>query len=209
MGGTVSHIHDEESRALKAHPKPSLAQIAEYDTADVYTQAGWTRDERKLAERKRRWMGNRRGISEDVYRFLVSRALVDDSQSTRRQNWEATELLGSGAFGTVGLWQVFDERTGRPVDSVAIKETRDFERDREMIKRVRPLEDLPREAFFQDYMGRRSANVPYLRKVVQFVDQAEQWRLYMEYCPHGDLRDMIMLYRDFNEKRHTQDEYLN
>jgi hypothetical protein len=210
MGGTVSHIHDEERRMLSKHPKPNLAQIAEYDTRDVYVRAGWTHDEKKLAERKRKWTRNRKGLSDVAYRFLTSRALVDDRQSTRRQNWEATELLGSGSFGTVGLWQVFDERTGLPVDSVAIKETKmdRFDRDREMVKREGRLEDLPREAFFQDYMSRRSANVPQLRKVVHYISAAEQWRLYMEYCPHGDLRDLIMLYREFNEKRRYQDEYV-
>lgn len=206
MGNIISTIRDEENYQLGKHPRPALSQIPEYKLQDVRIPAGWTRDKDKLHRRVKRWQQKRK-YNTKAYEFLISRALV--LQHEDANPWEATELLGAGAFGVVGLWQQIDRKTGNPLDSVAIKETMDDEPKAyiEIFKRRNGKEPIPSEALWMDFLSRRTMYIPSLRQLVHFWGaNSKRWRFYMEFCPHGTITDLIKLYKEYNEKHDQRDE---
>lgn len=67
---------------------------------------------------------------------------------------------------------------------------------------------IPTEALWLDFLSKRSPHIPYLHKLVHYRGHLKRWRFYMEYCPNGDIREMINLYREFRHKhKHEEDEY--
>jgi hypothetical protein len=206
MGNIISTIHDEENYQLSKHPRPALGQIPEYRLEDVRSPAGWTRDKDKLERRIKRWQQKKKYNSK-AYEFLTSRALV--MQHVDADPWEATELLGAGAFGQVGLWQQLDRKTGAILDSLAIKQTMDDEPKGyiEIFQRKNGKEPIPSEALWMNFLSRRTMYIPSLRQLVHFRGtNSKRWRFYMEYCPHGTVTDLIKLYKEYNDNHEKRDE---
>ena len=120
MGNVSSQLKQAEDSVLRGHPWPNLSEVHEYKREDVYVPASWTRDQQKLNRRKRRWQGNP-NYSREAEKFMMSRALVSDN--SQAGTWEATDLLGKGAYGTVARFDQIDAE-GMVMDSVAVKETK-------------------------------------------------------------------------------------
>lgn len=216
MGNIVSTIHAENHMQLREHPMPKLGRVTEYRLEDVRQDAAnWTQDKEKLARRRARWEKKKKKQSSDkkqreydrnVDNFLTSRALVDRKPGDGP--WEATDLLGAGAFGVVGLFQQLNKE-GKPIDQVAIKETVDNEPKGyiSMVKRKDGLDDIPSEALWMDTVSRSIYNVPFLRQLIHFRGGwGLRWRFYMEYCPNGNVSEMIKIYREFNKTHDRRDE---
>lgn len=60
------------------------------------------------------------------------------------------------------------------------------------------MRGVPEEAVIQaDLQQKNARSILQLRKL-KCVD-GNQLRFYLEYCPYGDLTDMLVLYREYNE----------
>ena len=206
MGNIISTIRDEEDRFLEQHPRPALDLIQEYKYRETGTKANWTHDREKLTRRSKRWALKKK-FNTAAYRFLTQRALIN-KKGHGDLPWEATDLLGAGSFGVVGLWQQIDPDTGRVLDSMAIKETLDDDPHAymDMFKRKHPKEPIPTEALWMDFLSRRSSYIPNLRQLVHFKDMPSKWRFYMEFCPNGDLSDLLKIYKEFNDNHGKSDQ---
>jgi hypothetical protein len=214
MGNIVSSIHEEEDYQRKKHPRPNFDQIIEFKLDEVRQPAAWTRDREKLARRKARWEAKKKRRSdkdkekkewERAYEFLTSRALLQNDSDAI---WQATDLLGAGAFGVVGLWQLVN-KNGETIDELAIKET--FDHDPKgyihIFQRKDGLEPIPSEALWMDFLSRKTLYIPSIRRLVHFRgSNSLRWRFYMEYCPNGNLHDLIRIYKDYNETHDKSDE---
>jgi serine/threonine protein kinase len=200
MGNVTSALQHEEGCRMRENKHPNLNIIHEYDKNTAYRTASWTSDRKKLARRRTRWelKGNKL-FNTDAYNFLTSRALVSDDSN---EIWEGVQLLGKGAFGTVGLWKRFDSR-GHVIDSIAIKESKESDPrvKVDMLRRTYGRESIPREAFWHDFFSRRTPYVPVLRKIVHFLGSTNSWRFYTEYCPNGDIFGLIEVYQKYNADR--------
>lgn len=204
MGNITSTIRNEEDYQLKHHPRPALDRIPEFVLGEVRKPAYWTTDKAKLDRRVKRWKQKRKYDSK-AYEFLTSRSLI--TKNPDGPMWEATELLGAGSFGVVGLWQQIDSK-GKLVDSVAIKETSDTipRGFIEIFERKGGKEPIPSEALWMDFLSRRTPYIPNLRQLVHYYGGAKQWRFYMEYCPNGSLTDLINTYKEYNSSHPKSDQ---
>lgn len=210
MGGNVlSTLDAYEAAFLRYTPRPDLYVLQEYLKKHAYRAAAWTKDKQKLEARRSRFKAR---IGAKYYdkiadNFMQSSALLTDQDPGSQ--WEATELLGQGSFGTVGLWEEFKHgsRTGK---SVAIKETRTdgSKAAMDMIQRRDGGENIPAEAYFTDLCSRTTPHIPYLHalKLLRGDNGSEAWRYYSEYCPYGDIGDLIQNYKNYNDKnRHIHE----
>ena len=103
--------------------------------------------------------------------------------------WVYERELGSGTFGQVSLWVRYDEG-GKIAERSACKEIALSEEDLRDISFNGPRRDqIRREALLHSQI---SAKDPRARHIVlyhgdDFFFQDKVHRIYIEYCPHGDL----------------------
>ena len=118
-------------------------------------------------------------------------------------DWTPIRVLGFGGGGRVGLWQKLDERTGDPIDSIAIKEAeyRPFDTVPTANRTVR----LPKEAFVMEQLQAREGgwngwkngrNILMLKALKVYPNsERARCRLYLEYAPYGSLTPLFFTYR--------------
>lgn len=103
------------------------------------------------------------------------------------QGWKGTKFLGQGSFGKVGLWEFEDANKPQPlITKVAIKQQEDnpfaSEVELEAEGRIMALLTTVRSRHLVRLYGQPKADIEDEKKVV---------RLFMEYCPGGDLTRLL------------------
>lgn len=202
MGNIISTIHNEEDYQLKKHPRPALDKLPERKFSTARQPASWTRDIDKLARRTKRW-AQKKKYNKATFEFLTSRSLIERNRDSL--TWEATDLLGAGSFGVVGMWQQIDSK-GEVRDAIAVKETTSKEPHGfiEMFERRDGKDSIPTEALWMDFLSRRTPYIPNLRQLVRF--EGKKWRFYMEYCANGTIYELINVYKEYNDTHDPSDE---
>ncbi|KAL8950394.1 MAG: hypothetical protein Q9222_003574 [Ikaeria aurantiellina] len=102
--------------------------------------------------------------------------------------WRGVKPLGKGGFGVAGLWEKLDQ-DGKVIDRVVVKQIG--------AKHPDPWNPaLPNEVFNMLVLRRvpPPTNCVGFRKYARY-NRRELHRIYMEYCPYGDLRKLINQYR--------------
>ncbi|KAK5090744.1 hypothetical protein LTR05_000920 [Lithohypha guttulata] len=125
------------------------------------------------------------------------------------EDWEVWRYLGAGGFGSAAMWVRHGEN-GKLLDEVVIKSQRLDRGDasNKWILNGRHDAALSSEAVLQSFLNRfESENIVHLRgfkgygsQVVDNVDNTtptREWRLYLEYAPHGDLSTLRKRYKAF------------
>lgn len=102
--------------------------------------------------------------------------------------------LGAGANGRAGLWLQHDHR-GMIRRRMVVKETA-FSYQIDYLNPYHWISNLPREAYVQSKLTNADDIVRYM----SWTDYRARWqyRMYLEYCPYGDLKGFI---KDWDEFR--------
>jgi serine/threonine protein kinase len=123
--------------------------------------------------------------------FLFSSPNIGDDL-----HWEVVKPLGKGGFGQVGLWQAREKVNGDVVDEIAVKQARRLHHtyDADSSK-----PGLAKEAWWQNQINQNGCDdILYLRRY-KFYQNDNLYRLYMEYCPYGDLDRLRYRYRAYGK----------
>ncbi|KAF7191088.1 G2-specific protein kinase nimA [Pseudocercospora fuligena] len=129
--------------------------------------------------------------------------------------WQHMGPLGSGGFGSVGVWARYD-KYGRVVDRFALKDsymarmngngTEDYWNNGSHW--YGNIEDrVPKEYFAMQMLNQNpdSENIVQC-KAYGVYDEKRMYRLYLEYCPHADLETTIHAYLKFAELDREPDD---
>ncbi|KAF2765621.1 kinase-like protein [Teratosphaeria nubilosa] len=115
--------------------------------------------------------------------------------------WVFEGTLGQGNLGHAGLWAKYDTN-GRKTEAVVVKETYLSESDwnGEWFWQGNPVDRMPREV----YIHQKLSSCPSACNIVTFRGHSiheshRMYRIYMEYCRHGDLEQVIRLHASLNQ----------
>ncbi|KAL8957775.1 MAG: hypothetical protein Q9193_005040, partial [Seirophora villosa] len=146
-----------------------------------------------VKDRKQKLEGEARADEIRMYGNRLAKFIRSDLYSQKdaadAAAWYGIKPLGRGGFGMTGLWEKRDE-DGQVVDHVVIKQI-----GKEPGHPWDP--DIPSEAVVMEevrkYLTGNTGIVDF--RAYKRYPRREVHRLYMEYCPHGDLHQLIREYR--------------
>ncbi|KAI9877553.1 MAG: hypothetical protein M1830_003601, partial [Pleopsidium flavum] len=115
-------------------------------------------------------------------------AFIASAPGAHEPGWVGKRPLGEGGFGRAGLWELQDEE-GNVRQRMVIKENMkgrkrgDWDRER------------PNEVYIMQCL--RQITCPSIVKLLSYrrFPRYETHRIYLEYCPHGDLRKLYKRYK--------------
>ncbi|KAK5121346.1 hypothetical protein LTR85_005512 [Meristemomyces frigidus] len=141
--------------------------------------------------------GLRRAEVEDTRKREALSSIPDQPDGS---HWQGGQFLGSGAFGTACLWFEFDA-ANRITNRVVVK---DCYVAPEHWSQIRHWRGDPRKAEEREHVEIAAMklvnNRPGSQNIVHLiafnVDDRRRWyRIYVGFCPHGSLQDLILYYR--------------
>ncbi|KAI4116391.1 MAG: hypothetical protein LQ345_003177 [Seirophora villosa] len=146
-----------------------------------------------VKDRKQKLEGEAREDDIQMYGDRLAKFIRSDLYSRKdaadAAAWYGIKPLGRGGFGMTGLWEKRDE-DGQVVDHLVIKQI-----GKEPGQPWDP--DIPQEAVVMEevrkYLTGNTGIVGF--RAYKRYPRREVHRLYMEYCPHGDLHQLIREYR--------------
>ncbi|KAL8924289.1 MAG: hypothetical protein Q9208_004070 [Pyrenodesmia sp. 3 TL-2023] len=167
-------------RPLKEYPR-FHKDIPEYDAADWKARIEGVASEEDITR-----YGNR------LAKFIRS-PIYSDKDDNDTAAWRGVRPLGRGGFGMAGLWEKLDEN-GALIDQLVVKQIgtgpgRPFFAGQPM--EVSVMEEI---AKYTKDTGTENTGTVALRKYKRFP-RREVHRLYLEFCPYGDLYKLIKQYR--------------
>ncbi|KXT01169.1 hypothetical protein AC578_625 [Pseudocercospora eumusae] len=133
---------------------------------------------------------------------------------TLQGTWNFSHSLGVGAYGHAGLWEQFDQ-AGNIIKRIAVKETylpgSKFTNAMYWATDKRP--QLPKEGVMMQDLNRLPTSTNIVKCHAMAGDfwyaQHKLQRLYLEYCPHGDLQSMIGEHRLLQERKAADGRSIN
>ncbi|KAL9007875.1 MAG: hypothetical protein Q9173_006941, partial [Seirophora scorigena] len=146
-----------------------------------------------VKDRKQKLEGEAREDEIEMYGDRLAKFIRSDLYSRKdaadAAAWYGVKPLGRGGFGMTGQWEKRDE-DGQVVDHLVIKQI-----GKEPGHPWDP--DIPNEAVVLEevrkYLTGNTGIVGF--RAYKRYPRREVHRLYMEYCPHGDLHQLIREYR--------------
>lgn len=102
------------------------------------------------------------------------------------ERWVPQKHLGAGGQGQAGLWVKVNEQQ-RIIDRMVIKESRHGD---SWDLRGGFVNGVPREAYCQRLLTVPNSYTVHHRGWANY-ERKKVWRLYMEFCPYGTLRDTV------------------
>jgi serine/threonine protein kinase len=146
----------------------------------------------------------RRGVDRDA----VAPTLPFDAQSALPGTWRYGAKLGSSAQGIASLWERVDA-AGWVVDRVVAKETymrQPGQWDAPRYWDGAVSQRVPLEFSIASYVGRSPEALHVVRHLSYGIyEQWPMYRMYMEFCPRGDLEDSIGKYASQNARKSGRD----
>ncbi|KAM0798993.1 kinase-like domain-containing protein [Usnea florida] len=117
-------------------------------------------------------------------------AFIRSAAGLGNAKWIGVRPLGSGGFGTAGLWELRDEDNA-VTKQMVIKESNAFH------AQEWAREGVPEEVKMMRRMNKTDCpTVPDLIGYKRYV-KVRKHRIYMEFCPHGDLEFLNIKYKRF------------
>ncbi|KAK3708762.1 hypothetical protein LTR37_011283 [Vermiconidia calcicola] len=147
-------------------------------------------------------------VREDLPRVILEAQNIGFDNDQIPGNWTFLTTLGHGGFGHAGLWVKYDGSC-RILDRNVVKETYlgSAGWDQE-VHWSEPIDARkPREATIQSLLNPlpEAFNVVQLRDT-RVYDDRKMYRLYMEYCEHGDLESLIRNHIELGSKEPRDQE---
>ncbi|KAJ9607058.1 hypothetical protein H2200_008130 [Cladophialophora chaetospira] len=110
--------------------------------------------------------------------------------------WECTDLLGKGAFGMVGKWRRFN-KDGKVVETLAVKQFDCTQWDEDCDGNP----GIPAEAALATNLMHQGCKNVAKVKFMRFFDTSQpKFRLYLEFCEKGTLKDLVRQYQEKGRK---------
>ena len=140
-------------------------------------------------------LGNRKG-SQEFVSLPIDQTELEGFAADRGSRWFGTYQFGSGGMSTAGLWVLVDEND-TIIDRVVRKDTYSTTSDDWISARkwLSPLDHRKRQPL-EYYLQRKAASMPEGGNVARprcFAIDYRKYchRIYLDYCPHGDLNGIL------------------
>ncbi|KAK4542809.1 hypothetical protein LTR36_006185 [Oleoguttula mirabilis] len=177
-GGTEGGKKRKRSEPDRIRPYPEMGIR---DPSDRKSKAGWL---------KRR----------TVTKVLKTEALSNVPDQPDNSRWQNGTFLAAGAFGAAYIWFEIDAAnniTNRVVVKDCYVEPRQWGQIHHWHGDVRNAEERQHvEIAAMNLIKNRPGSQSIIHLVAFDVDDERRWyRIYMSYCPHGNLQDIIETYR--------------